>query len=377
MKRNEYELLLNLLLIFAVFLSITGFFTDISNTAKFGGVDLRNRVVGARLLTRDLDPYHYKWQKGESQLLLDPRDNPNWNVNRVTVPPTVLILHSALSWLDYKTQRYLWLFIQWILFLGSLFLFSLSSSSKVNSKLIWICGLFFVGTSFYWRLHVERGQIYILYTFLIALSYWVYHQRKWGNLILSGFIIGITSLLRPPVILINLPFLIKKRWKFVLGNIMGVIVSFLSTLLILPFNTWLNYFSAMKVHGLIHTTELESAIGQYPFENIEGITNLWIVPNIPITDTSIQGLMLNLFGVVIPAEILWIILLLIICFCIYLLHLIRSKSFTILFLVGSILIFISEIFIPAARYTYNNVLILIPLCLLIIDSKKFLVVSDD
>ena len=232
MKKSEIDLILSILLIFAIFISITGFFNDISNTVKFGGVDLRNRVVGARLLIDKQDPYHYKWQKGDSPLFLDPRDNPDWKVNRVTVPPTVLMFHTSFSWLGYKIQRYLWLFVQWFLLLGSIFLFSKSSGSNAKSKLIWICGLFFVGSSFFWRLHVERGQIYILYVFLITLSYWIYTKKRNDSEIWSGIIAGIAMSLRPPLIVLSLPMLIYKRINFIAGNIIGIIIGIGSTFFI-------------------------------------------------------------------------------------------------------------------------------------------------
>ena len=59
MKKSEINLLVNILLVFSIFLSAAGFLMDLRNTALFGGVDLRNRVVGARLLIDHQDPYHY------------------------------------------------------------------------------------------------------------------------------------------------------------------------------------------------------------------------------------------------------------------------------------------------------------------------------
>ena len=60
------------LLIFAIIISVFGFYRDFTNTIRYGGIDLRPRVVGARLLLEDIDPYHFKWTQNESDLLLDP-----------------------------------------------------------------------------------------------------------------------------------------------------------------------------------------------------------------------------------------------------------------------------------------------------------------
>ena len=373
MKKNEIDLLLNILLIFAIFLSITGFLADISNTVKFGGVDLRNRVVGSRLLIDKQDPYHYKWQKGDSHLLLDPRDNPDWKVNRVTVPPTVLMFHASFSWLSYKIQRYLWLFVQWFLLLGSILLFSRSSGSKAKSKLIWICGLIFVGSSFIWRLHIERGQIYILYVFIIALSYLIYTKKKNNSEIWSGFIAGIAMSLRPPLMVLSFPMLIYKRINFIIGNFIGIIVGIGSTFIIATPNTWFNYYTAMKAHGIIHLHSQYYASSRYPYQNIEGISNLGAQAHIPIFNSSLQSLTRS-FGIGFNSNILFVLLIITFIIGYFILkNTIRSrKEFNILVLSGMILVFITEFFLPAARYPYNDVIFLPILSLVIINSKEIL-----
>ncbi len=373
MKKSEIDLLLSVLLIFAIFLSITGFLTDISNTVKFGGVDLRNRVVGARLLIDKQNPYYYKWKEGDSTLFLDPRDNPDWEVNRVTVPPTVLMFHTSFSWLSYKIQRYLWLFLQWFLLLGSIFFFSKSSGSKTKSKLIWICGLFFVGSSFFWRLHVERGQIYILYVFIIALSYWVYTKKKNHSEIWSGIIAGIAMSLRPPLIVLSFPMLIYKRINFIVGNIIGIIVGIGSTFLIATSNTWLNYYTAMKAHGIIHFNLNYLSSFRYPYQNIEDVSNLWILADIPISDTSLQYLFTSV-GLNLTSNALLILLVLTILISFIVIKKVRESimKFNAIFYYGIILVLHSEFFIPAARYSYNNIWWLLILSLTIINSKEIL-----
>ncbi len=99
--------LLNVVLVFTIIIAIRGFLIDFSNTYTYGGVDLRNRVVGARLMLEGLDPYRFKWSEGYPDTLLDPIDNPLTPVNRVSVPPTVLMLHVPLAGIKYSIQRFL------------------------------------------------------------------------------------------------------------------------------------------------------------------------------------------------------------------------------------------------------------------------------
>ena len=260
------------------------------------------------------------------------------------------------------------------MFILSLIFFSKSTKDKLQLKLIWIVGLFFVGSSFYWRLHVERGQIYILYIFLISLAYWIYQRKIKYNDLLSGIVVGYTIILRPPVIMLNIPMLIYRKWKFLLGNIIGVIIGFSSSLLLVPISTWIKYYSAMQRHGILHTEIMKTVNERYPFENIEEIVNLWVLPNIPIFDSSIQGIFKDFFGIVIGSQILLISLVCIMIICVFIMYklCISHINISILFLLGSVLIFISEFFIPAARYSYNNVIWLVILSLIIINSKEIL-----
>ena len=373
MKKSEINLLVNILLVFSIFLSAAGFLMDLRNTALFGGVDLRNRVVGARLLIDHQDPYHYKWEEGDSVLFLDPRDNPDWEVNRVTVPPTVLVFHAVIADFSYKAQRYIWFIFQWILFIASLFLFSKCTNSVIKSKIIWICGLFFIGTSFYWRLHVERGQIYILYVFLLSLSYWVYCRKIQNNEFFSGLVTGIAMSFRPPLVLLALPMILYRKFKFVLGNIVGTIIGLAASLVIASPQTWIQYFTAMKVHGSIHLSSLYMSSSRYPYQNIEGIHNLWGLAHIPIFDTSFQYLAKTI-GLELTSNIMLILLVLCLPVFFFLIKkiIIEEKDFGLAFLYGVILVFISEFFIPAPRFSYNNVILLPILSLVIIYSERIL-----
>ena len=372
MKKSELNLLINILLIFAIFLSITGFFTDVSNTVKFGGVDLRNRVVGARLLKKDIDPYYYKWKEGDPVELLDPRDKVNSKVNMVTVPPSMLLLMSPFVDIKYNIQRVIWLIMQWFLLLLSIFFFSQTFSTSITKKMVWIIGLFFIGSSFFWRLHIERGQIYILYVMLISMSYFFNDLKIKPNELWSGIIIGFAIVLRPPLLLLPMLFLFYKKWKVILGTIIGAILTLSICLLVSGWQVWLSYFSAMRIHGLNHLHGLQQIVSHYPYQNIEGISNLYGLANIPIADTSLQGLFKSI-GVLVPGNILMLgFILFLILIVSYLLKQKIRLSTELIFLFASFLIFISDFFLPAARYSYNNVMLLPFILIIILKSKELL-----
>ena len=378
-KNKTFEPILNQFIIFAIFISILGFISDLANTFEFGGIDLRNRVVGARLLMNGLDPYFFKWNENMSELFLDPNDSPYSPVSKVTVPPTVLIVHSALAKIPYKTQRIIWFLFQWILFLVSLALFSKSTHSENKSKLIWIIGLLFISGSFFWRLHVEKGQIYILYVFLIAFAYWLSQKNFKNSSILSGFVIGFTASLRPPMIFMSIPMLIYRKWKLFIGNIIGFLFGIGSSLMIADSFLWKKYASAMYIHEKIHLGLITDIFGLYSKLDAEGMNNILLWANIPTFDSSFQGIFKRFLGLNLSSNMLLISLTLILLFLSFYLYKScrENNSMTMLFLAGATLVFISEFFIPAARQSYSDVMWLIPLSLIIIncDSLSLLLLN--
>ncbi|HPR18482.1 MAG TPA: glycosyltransferase family 87 protein [Candidatus Cloacimonadota bacterium] len=373
MKKNETDLLLKILLIFAVFFAVAAFMQDMANTMNFSGMDLRNRIVGARLVANGYNPYFYKWNEGDSDFFLDPRDDPTLPMNRVTVPPTVLQINSLFSNLPYKFIRIFWTLIQWLLLLGTIYLFSRTAADQVQSKLIWIVCLFFVADSYIFRLHIERGQIYILYVFLFALSYFIYSRKFRLNIIIGGLIAGYCASLRFPVLLLILPFIFAKRWKFVMSQICGFILGILASSLYAGKMAWISYFKAMQYHGLTHLEKIGLSTEEYPQINIEGIKDFSIFAELPISDSSLQGMMHSIGIQLSSGVLLTIFCVLLVIITIFFLKINkRYKTTGFLFLFGSAIIIISEVFLPAARYNYNDVIIMIPLSLLILDSKNLL-----
>lgn len=136
-NKNKINLL-NILLLAALLITAIGLLVDLRNTFFYIGTDLRNRVVGARLVIEGIDPYFFKWTPGLSDRLYDPLDDPSQLLSKVSVPPTVLALHSIIARLPYMQQKVLWLIVQWASLVGiiSIFIKSNSSRLKINSILI-------------------------------------------------------------------------------------------------------------------------------------------------------------------------------------------------------------------------------------------------
>jgi hypothetical protein len=228
--------------------------------------------------------------------------------------------------------------------------------------------------SYVFRLHVERGQIYILFIFLFSIAYYIYQDKKKFSSILSGIIIGYTTALRPPMCLIGVPFLLYKKLRFIVGQIIGFIIGILTSFIFVNFKIWKSYFTAMDIHEKVHLGILKMSAERYPYINIEDTRDLWMGAQLPISDSSIQGIFFNFFNIRIPSNFL--IIGLIICLIVFIALLLRLKikavNIKVLFFYGSLMVLISEFFIPAARFSYNNVIWLIPLSLIIINSEAIL-----
>lgn len=359
--------IINMLLVFAVFVAVVGLMNDIKNTTVYGGGDLRNRVVGARLVSTNKDPYFFDWTEKYSDTLRDPNNIPDFKANRVTVTPGTLQIYSIFSSLSYKTQRYIWTFIQWLLLLSSIYLFTLTTKDINSKKLIWILNLFFIAGSFIWRIHIERGQIYIFYVFLIALSYAFLKMKNIKfNIFISGFIIGYSVVLRPPLLLFAIPFLIRKKWNFIFGKFTGILVGTISTLLYAGLATWKSYFKAMPLHRKLHLGLIELEPKILKEEIIESMDNLGLLARLPISNYSVQSIFYDFFNIRISTFALGFSLILIIALFIFLIYKFRISHNELLFLFGAILLIISEFFVPGPRFSYNNVIWIVPISLVIL-----------
>jgi hypothetical protein len=375
----EKKIIIKLFNFATILIIIFSFSVDLGNTLQYGGVDLRTRVVGARLLTSGQDPYFFSWEKGLSDRFLDPLDKPNSEVSRVTVPPNVLTLCSIISSYSFFQQKIIWLIFQWGAFLSTLTVFLWKSNSPSKRRLILTLGLFFVNSCF-WRLHVERGQIYIIYTLLFTVAWYLFSFPVKFSHLLSGIVIGFTASLRPPAILSIIPFILYRRFSIVLGITLGLILGFSMPLALSNTSIWTSYASASTQptkynysapENLSHYDSLDSDNLTHQEEKfypsiIEGLENLTKTKDIPAVNSSFRYI-LSRFGVQNLQQTL-IILMALSMFVYYLLFLKnREKNPTneVILLNGMVLYLISEFFIPSPRYSYNDVQWILPVFIIL------------
>ena len=140
--KNQKHKIVNLLLILGLVISIIGVVTDINSTVTYIGSDLRNRVVAARLVLDGIDPYFFQWDPGLSDRFYDPLAIPGELLSKVSVPPTVLALHSTIAKLSYLQQKIIWLIFQWAAFISTILIFLKASNSRLRNNTIIAIGFF-------------------------------------------------------------------------------------------------------------------------------------------------------------------------------------------------------------------------------------------
>lgn len=362
------------LIIAAAFVSVIGFAADLHNTLTYPGSDFRNRVVGARLMLEGIDPYFFKWQPGLSERFYDPLDNRNELVSKLSVPPTVLTLHAAIAGLSYIQQKIVWLIVQWVAFVGTVWIF-LNDGRSANKRKWMLTISFFLANSLFWRLHVNSGQTYILYTFLLAVGwFFINHQFKYGHFI-SGFFTGMTASLRPSFVLFFVPAMLRKKRAFLLGGTLGFLSSVLFSCRVVGAFIWQQYaLTILQMTGLVDLSTylpvaertLPNLDAAYP-NIIEGFD--WRIRN-PLeqyfADTSFY-LPLNILRV--PNErgiLLASFVIILVALSLYFIKYVSEQDDTrYAFLFGVLICLASDFFLPIPRYPYYDVQMLLPLLIII------------
>jgi len=351
---------------------LVSFGVDFANTAQGGAIDLRNRITGLRLLEHGIDAYHYKWREGEPEEYCDVYNNPKLPVSKTTATPALLMVNLPLAALPYRPAQFLWFFLQWLLLLGTGWLWLRACATSWQR---WLVTLLFVGFTYTaaWRLHAERGQAYVLLAFLFACWLTATLDPKRGNGFhgfLGGLIAGFLVALRPPFLLL-VPFLALHRRGQLPGAVAGLLLGFGLPLLINS-ASWADYFSAMQMHSELYRNGIDPRPGplSYP-ATIEGIpTDILghFVRTIPYADFSAHALLRwlgfapfpalpPLFAVAVPfAFWLWFS---------------REEPAERLLPGLAAWFFLADLFLPAYRDSYNDVLILDVVLAGLVTAKKF------
>jgi hypothetical protein len=337
-------------------------------TIRYGGPDLRVRVVGARLVGTSASPYFYKWHTGDPGQLADPNDRPDRSVNGLSVAPGVLYVQRLFTWLDYPALRMAWTVF---LYLLAFCMFGFMLGGRVNSPtanmyMVAIGGLFFLCSQI-WFYNIERGQVYLLYGFFFWLVYQLYTLQKPVALFLSGVVLAIAIYCRPTMAVVAIPFVAALSRPMLVGLAAGGMSLLRDAYMHRAL--WNDYFSAMAWYTLPDRKALAAGAYVQPvypaiIEEAGNLTHYktdFTVGGIRPLDTIVQkfwqgphtALYIGLYGMIV----------LVIGICWWKKW--RQGAPALLILSGFLLYIISEYLVPAPRGGYNMVQWMFPVLLLL------------
>jgi len=257
--------------------------------------------------------------------------------------------------------------MQWLAYVGlASLLISAAAKGQDRRALLALALLAFAGEV--WRVHVERGQVYVLYSLLLAISYRI---TRTGQQTLGGAVLGLLVGLRPTLLVTVFPFAMWRRWWFLLGTMIGLAAALLSSLILADMENWQSYFRAMDTISSASTDGLEArglrpeAIPVIP-ESIEGWSNLASALRFAHPETGYARIV-QFLGLPRSKLLLQLALLVyLVAFSVAAYR--RWKSPVPLgatFLLGTAMAVSCELFLPVHRGGYSNVLWLVPAGILI------------
>lgn len=323
------KILLTLLLI----LSVVGVMKTNHLQRLSGTGDLRNRVVGARLMKDGILPYYYHWQPGDSLRYVIERTvdtSHRRRVNNVTAPPSFhrLIMPFA-DHTESDIERGFFL-------LCYCMLAAIAALVWYQSKNLLLTLLFFVPFLFSdgWWHHISLAQYYFLFGFLFFVTSYLLWKKHW---IWAGIFFALLVILRMNTVVFILPFLIYfKRFKQFILSTAIVIGLFAVVVYCLPFEraNWAEYFGSLKESAAIHMRQKPGEHRTYKIdlpafwegENYvalqkKGIEeNIWVNPEM----TNVVPAIRKLFGWTLPLRLLQALLL--VSFLVVSVFLVRKKS---------------------------------------------------
>lgn len=247
------------LMLFAIIGIIHAIFLSVHIVKNSAGVDLRNRVVGSRLLIQGIDPYSFVWQTGMSERLLDP--NFKYAASRITVPPTVLVCVSLISWLEYTDILKVWLGLEWLAVFVMVFLlsWSLRLNTRARTWLLVFVALFTHAPP--WLLHVDRGQTYIFYALLFCGAFAFLYKSTMGIIVRKNyFFLSILCMIMlisvwPPAIFILIPLFFSINYFLygLLTLITGLLFFLVPIYILIGSEVWQHYYLSMRrIYDVIH-----------------------------------------------------------------------------------------------------------------------------
>ena len=234
-----------------------------------------------------------------------------------------------------------------------------------------IVSALFVCGSYFWRLHVERGQVYVVYAFVFTCACALAQCDAALSDIAAGIVLGLAVSLRPTYAVAFIPLVLARKWRVALGGIGGALCGVAVPAVLFHPSIWHQYASAMAAQGRQYLHWMGPppfpATSWYP-RVIEG-RSYWSTAGFPTIDASVAKIAHHA-GLTFTPDALYAALVLTLVALMALLWLAgrgRRPRVAVLLLQGGVLAYVAEYFLVATRFSYRDVM-LVPLLALVLVS---------
>lgn len=360
--------------ILAIILLVISFYRDLQYEKLYPD-DLRNRVVGARLIADGRSPYFYKWKPEDGMRYYDPA-NFNTNINsNTTASPFLHSLVIPFSNLSQRTISFLWLLGQYVILIGmGLVAYRFAQGSGKQACLL-LTAVFPYTDG--WIRHVLTGQFYLLIPFLLFITYisLAGRQKSW-QLVVAALCAVMVVLIRPFAALSFIPFLfiLPITKKFIVYSaaigaayVLFVIASPHQVRVYKDYNQYIKY--AVNEHQE-KPLPSRTVVPNPGFRHLEGFDidsiRLYKLKN-PVRSFSENGNFFVLYRKVVGKQIpeQWLLAGSLLCTLLILLFFYfgtagSGRSLEQCLLVGFVIYLVLEMFLPMHRHQYNTVQFLFP-----------------
>lgn len=339
---------------------------DLRITKQFAGADLRNRIVGARLIERGESPYFFKWQAAHPEVLLDPYDDPQLFVSRVTASPGMLYMLVPLGGMSYVHVRYVWWVLQYVLV--GLLLWAMWRWA-VPYEDSWVGGvvgvLLFMTFAAAWKMNIDRGQNALLYIpFLLAAAGLLQTPLKRYGQVLAGVVLAMLVWTRPTFLVLALPVLCARKWGMALGAGVGLVLLGSITLLSAKHTGyWKDFVRAAEHWAYDQTTGMPHQNEQLPTlpHTAEGLSNYdmatYVIQRCSLQRYAKENWQMNLQS----KQLITILMVIYGVLVLYFWRVWMRMSPRMLLMAFFVFYIITDYLLPMPRYHYNAVLWLLPI----------------
>lgn len=377
MGRILARMRLYLTVIIAAILLIIAFIRDV-RYEKLYPDDLRNRVVGARLMADGKSPYFYKWQPEDGMRYYDP-SNFNTNItSNTTASPFLHSLVIPFCNLSQRTISFLWLIGQYVILISmGLVAYRYAQGAGKHASLL-LTAVFPYTDG--WIRHVLTGQFYLLIPFLLFATYILLagRQKTW-HIIVAALCAVMVVLIRPFAALSFIPFLfILPVTKKFIAYCFAITAVYALFVVVSPhqLQVYKDYNQYIKYSVSEHQGKPLSSRTIVPnpgFRYLEGFDITAIRQEKrenPVFSLSENGNFFVLYRKVVGKQLpeQWLLAASLLCTFLILLFFYfgtaaSKRTLEQCMLVGFVIYMVLEMFLPMHRHQYNTVQFLFPLLL--------------